>query len=210
VLGNHDRSRIATRIGEAQARLAALLLLTLRGTPTLYYGDEIGMKDVPIAPELARDPWGKNVPGLGLGRDPERTPMQWSPGLNAGFSKATPWLPVAADAERVNVEVQRSDPTSLLSFYRSLLAVRRAQPALAIGSYQELVVSPNVLSFERAHGEQRLAIALNFSSQAQALTLQTPSAPSILLSSDPGRSLGGVGSQLSLGPNEGVILRLPT
>jgi len=78
VLGNHDRRRIATRVGGAQARVAAMLVLTLRGTPTLYYGDEIAMDDIPILPDLVKDDWEKNIPGLGLGRDPERSPMQWN------------------------------------------------------------------------------------------------------------------------------------
>jgi alpha-glucosidase len=103
VLGNHDRARIASRVGEAQARVAAMLLLTLRGTPTLYNGDEIGMQDVPIPPELVQDPFEKNVPGIGVGRDPERTPMQWDASPSAGFSTGTPWLPVADNYAVVNV-----------------------------------------------------------------------------------------------------------
>jgi len=90
VLGNHDRPRIGSRVGPAQARLAAMLLLTLRGTPTLYYGDEIGMHDVEIPPEKVQDPFEKNVPGRGLGRDPQRTPMQWSAAKHAGFSDGEP------------------------------------------------------------------------------------------------------------------------
>ena len=99
VLGNHDRSRVASRLGPAQARVAAMLLLTLRGTPTIYQGEEIGMTDVPIPPERVQDPWERNVPGLGLGRDPVRTPMQWDAGPNAGFARAgaEPWLPLAPD-----------------------------------------------------------------------------------------------------------------
>src|SRR6185436_14956605 len=97
VLGNHDKSRVASRVGPAQARVAAMMLLTLRGTPTLYYGDEIGMRDVPIPAERVRDPFERNVPGLGLGRDPERTPMQWDGGAGAGFTTGEPWLPVADD-----------------------------------------------------------------------------------------------------------------
>jgi alpha-glucosidase len=103
VLGNHDQPRIASRVGPAQARVAAMLLLTLRGTPTLYYGDEIGMQDVEIPPGLMQDPWEKNVPGLRLGRDPARTPMQWDKSLNAGFTQGRPWLPVARDFPFVNV-----------------------------------------------------------------------------------------------------------
>jgi alpha-glucosidase len=90
VLSNHDRSRVATRVGAAQARVAAMLLLTLRGTPTLYNGDEIGMHDVPIPPDRVQDPFERNVPGIGAGRDPERTPMQWDAGRNAGFSTGDP------------------------------------------------------------------------------------------------------------------------
>ena len=90
VLGNHDRPRVASRVGPEQARVAAMLLLTLRGTPTLYYGDEIGMRQVPIAPGEVRDPFERNVPGLGVGRDGCRTPMQWSSEPNAGFSTAKP------------------------------------------------------------------------------------------------------------------------
>src|SRR6202011_6007419 len=91
--GNHDRSRLASRIGSAQARVAAMLLLTLRGTPTIYQGEEIGMTDVPIPQDQVRDPWEKNVPGLGLGRDPVRTPMLWSGELHGGFTTGKPWLP---------------------------------------------------------------------------------------------------------------------
>src|SRR6185503_14487766 len=124
VLGNHDKSRVASRVGPAQARVAAMMLLTLRGTPTLYYGDEIGMRDVPIPAERVRDPFEKNVPGLGLGRDPERTPMQWDGSGGAGFTTGEPWLPLADDVAAVNVEMQRDDTRSLLALYRRLLALR--------------------------------------------------------------------------------------
>ena len=134
VLGNHDYWRIASRYGQAQARVAAMLLLTLRGTPTLYYGDEIGMTDVPVPPEQQQDPWGLNQPGFT--RDPCRTPMQWISGPNAGFSAPeTPelWLPLASDYQEVNVERQLEDPSSILSLHRCLLAYRKATPALKWG-----------------------------------------------------------------------------
>ena len=139
VLGNHDEARIATRVGPTRARAAMMLLLTLRGTPTLYYGDELGMQDVPIPPERAQDPWGKRV-GLGLGRDPARTPMQWDAGPSAGFcpADAEPWLPLAPDYRQVNVAAQHADPRSTLALTRRLLALRRASPALALGSYRPL------------------------------------------------------------------------
>ena len=97
MLGNHDKPRIASRVGPQQARLAAMLLLTLRGTPTLYYGDEIGMTDVPIPVDEVQDPFEKNEPGMGLGRDPQRTPMQWSAAAHAGFTTGAPWLRLADD-----------------------------------------------------------------------------------------------------------------
>ena len=109
VLGNHDRPRVASRVGPAQARVAAMLLLTLRGTPTMYYGDEIGMHQVAIAPDQVRDPFEKNVPGLGVGRDGCRTPMQWDAGANGGFTTGTPWLPLAEDAAQENVENLAAD-----------------------------------------------------------------------------------------------------
>ena len=115
VIGNHDQSRIATRVGQAQARIAAMLLLTLRGTPTHYYGDELGMEDVPIARERARDNWTKSESGVGVGRDPERTPMQWDSSPHAGFSNGEPWLPVSATYQRVNVEALALEPRSILS-----------------------------------------------------------------------------------------------
>jgi alpha-glucosidase len=166
VLGNHDVSRVATRIGLAQARVAAMLLLTLRGTPTLYYGDEIGMHDVPIPPALAQDPWEKNVPGRGLGRDPERTPMQWNPHAQAGFTTGTPWLPVAEDYAQVNVEVQRRDPFSMLTLYRRLIALRTREPALHSGAYAPIVTDDRLVAYMRASGNQRFVIILNCSPDA--------------------------------------------
>src|SRR5262249_11408938 len=136
VLGNHDKSRIASRIGVDQARVAAMLLLTLRGTPTLYYGDEQGMLNVTIPPERVQDPLEKNVPGLGLGRDGCRTPMQWNGTKNAGFTSGLPWLPIDDDYPIVNVESQSVDPTSILTLYHRLIALRRAHGALAYGDYE--------------------------------------------------------------------------
>ena len=197
VLGNHDRSRIASRVGPAQARVAAVLLCTLRGTPTLYYGDEIGMRDVPIAADQVRDPFEKNVPGMGLGRDPERTPMQWSPAPHAGFSTAPPWLPLAPDFRGVNVETQSHDPASMLWLYRSLLAKRREQPALSIGSYEALEVPPPLLGYVRAHGSERIVALLNLSAAPQPLVVPGVLASDpILLSTHPGRSGNPLGPEL--------------
>ena len=167
VLGNHDESRIASRIGPAAARSAMLLLLTLRGTPTVYYGDELGMEDVPVPPELAQDPWGKNVPGLGLGRDPERAPMPWDRSSNAGFTRpgVRPWLPIPPDAATRNVEAQTASPDSMLALTRSLLAIRRAHPALQRGSYRVVPDMPaGVFAYQRELGRDRVLALVNFES----------------------------------------------
>ena len=110
VLGNHDQARVATRFGPAQARVAMVLLLTLRGTPTLYYGDELGLANVPIPPERERDPFGIRQPGTGQGRDPVRTPMPWDGSANCRFTTGEPWLPLGADHAEQSVEAQRRDP----------------------------------------------------------------------------------------------------
>src|SRR5262249_41683332 len=147
VLGNHDKSRIATRVGCAQARVAAMLLLTLRGTPTMYYGDEIGMEDVTIPAEQVQDPFENNVPGLGLGRDPERTPMQWSGDKHAGFTRGTPWLPIADDYQATNTTVERARTTSILTLYHRLIELRRAEPALSIGEFSPLPADDELMAY---------------------------------------------------------------
>jgi alpha-glucosidase len=168
VLGNHDQPRLASRIGAAQARVAAMLLLTLRGTPTLYYGDELGMQDVPIAPDQVQDPAEKNEPGKGRGRDPERSPMLWVDAPNAGFTSpdATPWLPLEADCPTRNAATQRRDPKSMLSLYRHLLALRRTHDTLHAGAIADVAAEGDVLRFRRValpHGASTdFQVLLNF------------------------------------------------
>ena len=171
VLGNHDRPRVAARHGQAQARVAAMLLLTLRGTATLYYGDELGLSDVPIPLEQVRDPRGLREPGLDLGRDPVRTPMPWDGSAHAGFSAVEPWLPLNSDWPARNVARMMTDPASILLLYHQLLAVRRAHPALAIGDFALLESHSDVLAYERREGAQRLIVALNFGGRRQRLQL---------------------------------------
>jgi alpha-glucosidase len=211
VLGNHDRSRLASRLGSAQARVAAMLLLTLRGTPTIYQGEEIGMTDVPIPPERVQDPWERRVPGLGLGRDPVRTPMQWEAGAGAGFtSAAEPWLPLSADWQSVNVAAQERDASSMLSLYRALLALRRAEPALSVGAYAPVAVDADeVLAYERwdeATG-RRLHIALNLGNRPRELMGFVPSGR-LLLSTHLTRSGEAIRGAVRLGPDEGVVVEL--
>jgi len=208
VLGNHDNTRIASRVGLAQARVAQVLLLTLRGTPTCYYGDELGMRDVPIPHELAYDPQEKLSPGYG--RDPERTPMQWDTTVNAGFTAGKPWLPVANDYPTVNVAVERDDPTSMLALYRRLVDLRRATPALTIGSQRTLDAGyDDVFAYLREHEGTRVLVALNLGGDARTLDLGSAAAEgTTLLSTAPDRVGAVDGARLVLGANEGLVVRL--
>lgn len=187
VLGNHDEPRIASRVGSAQARLAMMLLLTLRGTPTLYYGDEIGMHNVEIPPERMNDPMEKNLPGLNLGRDRVRTPMQWDNGPNAGFCSpgTEPWLPIAADYQQLNVAVEREDPHSLLTLTRRLIELRQSTLALMAGDYRLIEGVPNdCFVYLREWGSQRYLIALNFSGSEQTFKLSEMGRGRIVLSTN--------------------------
>ena len=206
VLGNHDNPRIASRIGRAQARVAAMLLLTLRGTPTLYYGDEIGMLDVSIAAEQVRDPFEKNVPGMGLGRDPCRTPMQWDGSAHAGFTVGEPWLPVSDDYASVNASVQSGDPTSHLCLYRELLKLRKAHRALSIGAYAPFAAAGDLLAYVRQTSDERFLVALNLGAQASVLSLEPLlGSGRVLLSTHLDRKNEEVANRVSLRPSEGVI-----
>lgn len=161
VLGSHDAPRIAARLGEAQARIALMLLLTLRGTPTLYQGDELGIGAVDIPPERVRDPRERRQPGIGLGRDPSRTPMAWDDSRNAGFSPAEPWLPLHADWRQRNVAAQEADASSMLNLTRKLLKLRRATPALALGNLALIDAPRGVLAYDRQHEGETVRVLLN-------------------------------------------------
>ncbi len=159
VLGNHDEPRIATRFGEEQMPLAAMLLLTLRGQPTLYYGDEIALPQRYIPSEEQQDPHGQNLEGAG--RDGCRTPMQWDDSFQAGFSPPgadSPWLPLSDDWAQRNVAGQLDDPRSLLNLYRALLAYRKLSADLQTGYYEQIDAADGCLAYRRG----QLTIALNF------------------------------------------------
>ena len=205
VISNHDRSRVATRIGVEQARIAAMLLLTLRGTPFIYYGDELGMSDVVVPAEQARDPWGINVPGHG--RDPQRTPMQWDDTRYAGFSNAMPWLPLADDFQSSNVAAQQADETSMLSLYRALIQYRRRSQALVVGTYTTLDIgSEDCLVYRREYGEERVLIALNFSSRPQHIF--DFGTGRLAVSTHMDRETNGSLTALELRSNEGCVIEL--
>jgi alpha-glucosidase len=208
VLGNHDKPRIATRAGPDQAPVAAMLLLTLRGTATLYYGDELGMEDVPIPPARVRDPWELNLPGAGHGRDPARTPMQWDASTNAGFSPTEPWLPIATDYRERNVERLRDNPRSILQLYRRLIELRRRHAALRNGLYREIAATGDLLAYVRRDATQSFLIALNLGGTTQELALGAAWRGRIVLDvalEREGEVMRGV---LPLGPANGVVVQL--
>jgi alpha-glucosidase len=210
---NHDHPRAATRYagedpgsGERRARAAALLICTLRGTPFIYQGEELALPDVEIPPELVVDVDG---------RDPERAPIPWEPpseaGPGAGFTTGVPWLPITPEAERLSVRSQLRDPHSTLQLVRRILALRAREPALQGGDQRSLDAAPSVFCYTREF-DQRFLVALNFTSEPTPLELRESPAPSaeVELSTDPRRELAPVDlDTLVLGPDEGVILRLP-
>ncbi len=204
VLGNHDQPRIAARIGEAQARIAAMLLLTLRGTPTMYYGDEIGMARTEVPRQLTKDPWEKNEPGLSVSRDPSRTPLQWDDSANAGFSVTTPWLPIARDYKERNVRALRRDPCSILSLYHRLIELRQAHAALQVGAISNVVAVNNLLIYERHTADEQITVILNFSADAQALPSRAMGGKRLLLSTYMDLKQDAPPDELR--PNEGIML----
>lgn len=209
VLGNHDRPRIGTRVGLAQAKIAAMLLLTLRGTPTIYYGDEIGMADVFIPKDEIQDPQGLNMPDKDLSRDPCRTPMQWSAAPNGGFSSGKPWLRLADDFAERNVDNQREEEDSMLSLYRNLIRLRKLEPALHVGAYRPLPADPFLIAYIRESIDSKFLVVLNLSDSPydfhpRELTLEG------LIEVCTDTDLEGLAVQniIYLKANEGMVIRL--
>jgi alpha-glucosidase len=196
-LNNHDYPRLATRHGAHAVRVAAMLLATLRGTPFLYQGEELGLADVTVPPDRVVDV---------AGRDPQRAPMPWEPpsraGPGAGFTRGEPWLPLTPDAERVNAAAQAADPASVLALYRGLLAERRSRPDLQGGTMKFLDGGDaDVLCYRRG---DRHAVALNFSADARPVTWRLSPGQVVLsthLDRDPGSPAPG-----TLRGGEGVLV----
>jgi alpha-glucosidase len=211
VLGNHDTHRIASRVGAEGARLAMLLLLTLRGTPTLYQGDEIGMHDVEIPRERIRDPYEIMTPGLGFGRDPERTPMQWDSGPNAGFCphSVEPWLPIADDYRTINVAAEAAAPRSMVALTHALLALRCEHPALHSGGYRAVDGVPeDCFVYMRQAEDERFLVALNFGGRERELELPAENTGEVVLSTCRDREGEETSGPLLLRPHEGLLIRL--
>jgi alpha-glucosidase len=213
VLGNHDQHRLATRVGTEQVRIAAALLLTLRGTPTIYYGDEIGMTDVDIPSDRVQDPWELREPGLRVGRDPERTPMQWSNAPCAGFTRGRPWLPLSGNYQTCNVADMKADSGSLLNLYHDLIALRRRWTALSVGAFKFLGDFPELLAYERFDTRARVQVFLNFSASVNAVMLEESARRGKVLLSTSGDRDVDLGERVTQGAltlqgGEGVLLLL--
>ncbi len=207
-LSNHDNPRAVSRhapggdlaVGRRRARMAAVMLLTLRGTPFVYYGEEIGMADGEIPPDRVVDV---------AGRDAARTPMQWAPQRDGGFTTGDAWLPVGAETASVNVEAQRDDPRSMLALFRQMIRLRRASPALRRGTWEPVAATPpDVFAWRRREGDEQWVIAANFGSGDEVLRLPGAEPAALRLSSDPARPLGSAVPVLELGPEEAVVLEL--
>lgn len=212
VLGNHDQPRITSRVGVQQARVAAMLLLTLRGTPTIYYGEELGMRDVPIPFDEVQDPQGLNMPDKNLSRDPERTPMQWDSGEHGGFTSTKPWLRLGSTYKRVNVERQKDDPWSHLSLYRKLIALRQREPSLTSGSYRPLYADHQAMAYIRqAPGEKAFLVVLNLSHRPCYLRIQHHHIHGKVVLSTLGELEGtAITETIQLAGDEGIIAELET
>jgi alpha-glucosidase len=210
VLGNHDQKRFKTRVGAAQARVAQTLLLTLRGTPTVYYGDELGLECVHIPESRIQDPQALGQPELpGASRDPSRTPMPWNAALHAGFSTAEPWLPLHSNYRQVNVAVQEDDSSSELHYFRKLTGLRRKLPALHAGTYRAVTVTAEVFAYVREWQEQRVLVLLNFSAAEHLLSLDDLArGAQVLLSSQDAPHAPVSLARLLLRPNEALLMEL--
>jgi alpha-glucosidase len=178
VISNHDIVRSYDRYGDGEhndqiAKLMGALYLTLRGTPIMYYGEEIGMKTTPpTSKDEVKDPIGRTGWPKEKGRDGERTPMQWDGSTNAGFSTATPWLPVPPTFQTHNVAAESKDPNSVMEFYKKVLKIRHDNPALLEGSYKAInETDDNVLSYLRLYKDHGVVVALNMTNAPQKINV---------------------------------------
>jgi len=210
-MSNHDQPRVISRVGAGLAKMAALLLLTLRGTPSMYYGDEIGMHNVSIPPGEMKDPQGLMEPEKNFSRDPQRTPMQWDDTTLAGFTTGKPWLPVAIDFSKVNVATEQQEEQSLLMLYKRLISLRKQEPSLATGEYFPLFANDEMLAYIRAQqGADRFLVVLNIS-RMKGLYVQDASSQvqgTIELATLKKMEGCKIGKMIELEAGEGIIVRL--
>lgn len=201
VLGSHDVPRLATGLGHAQARVATLLMMTLPGTPFVYYGDELGLERSRFDPADARDPYEP----LGLGRDAERGPMPWTAGPNGGFTDGTPWLPLADNYRACNIEAQKGDPVSMLHLHRRLIGLRAEYAALRNKGYASAWGDEDYLAYYRGEENIRFFVAANFSAKAKTVPFE---GSGTVLVSTTRLDQSVVRSEIQLAPDEAVLIKL--
>jgi alpha-glucosidase len=214
VLSNHDLYRSINRFRntkdkEKKARILAVLLLTLKGTPFIYYGEEIGMENSKIGRNEIKDPLGKKFWPLFSGRDKARLPMQWNDQLNGGFSIGNPWLSPSKTYKTKNIDLQKNDPDSILSFHRKLISLRKQYVSLSKGEWAPLINGKKgILSYSRFNLDEKLIIIINFMANYQSIELPFKNASlTILFSSD--KTIGGTSNeQILVEPYETTILKL--
>ena len=206
VIGGHDKRRVASKVGQQQARVLAMLLFTLRGSPFFFAGDELGMEQVSIPRACIHDPFEKLVPGYGLNRDPERAPMRWDETHAAGFTTGEPWLPLGADDGQRNVSLLQKDSRSILWLYRRLIQLRRTEPALALGDHVPVRSRNGVLMHKRAFAGHEMLIALNLMHDPRLV--EWGASGRLLLSTSLDKEDIDIKSPLLLRGDEGVIVRI--
>jgi alpha-glucosidase len=211
---NHDVVRSISRYGrnvkgDRRARLLALMLLTLRGTPFIYYGEELAMKEAVIPKKILKDPIGLKWYPFHRGRDGCRTPMQWNSREHAGFSKIEPWLPVGPEQEKRNVEGQMKDPSSQLNLVKKLIRIRKSMPALTDGNYRSLTegISGSCFCYLRETESQSIVICLNLSQRRQEFNLEKANGNNrLIISTDTERKTGSINFPLILEADEGCMI----
>ncbi|MCW7538344.1 alpha-amylase family glycosyl hydrolase [Aquabacterium sp. A7-Y] len=207
-VGSHDKPRVARTLGPERARLAALLLFTLPGTALFFAGDELGLEGCPVPSEQSRDPFERQLPGFGLNRDPQRAPMPWSDAPQAGFTTGEPWLPLEPGHEQRHVARQQRDPASMWSLYRRLIALRKAEAALGVGSCFGFFTADALLGFQRAWAGRRLQVVVNLAGTPQVHRPDDGRPARLLLSTRPDPEAPGSSEGIRLEGYEGVVLVL--
>ncbi len=214
VFSNHDLNRSSSKCLKPgnrlkKAKIKAVLQLTLKGTPFIYYGEEIGMKNAKIPFRDIKDPLGKMFSVFYRGRDRSRTPMQWDDTLNAGFSRSEPWLPLNSDYTEINAEMQTSNDNSLLNFYKELIKLRNSSPALYRGDWLPVIRGNHgIVSYLRLYRSDNIYVMLNFSSHPKDMMFDNRKYIILLSSLDRQPGVPVTGNVLRIMPLEAVIFRI--
>jgi alpha-glucosidase len=212
VLSNHDLFRSNSRYGRKKhflekSRIMAVLLLTIKGTPFIYYGEEIGMTNGKLNKNQISDPLGKRFWPFFKGRDRARTPMQWDPGLNAGFSKGRPWLPLNTDYSEINVEAESKDPGSVLNLYKKLISFRNNSIALQSGDWIPVIEGEKgILAYIRIKRGDQILVLLNFRKRAVKIFLPVSIQGNVLISTHRHEGTSLKSGEIYLMPFEATVV----